>query len=181
MLGMSACTSYAGAGPGDDDDTPIREHDERFIGLWAVTQPYHALYEQTLYRFESDGRLEVGPSIPADCSGHLSRHCVTGSVANCTPEPPNTGCTSELTCVFGGDWHSLGPSTLVIAGECSDGLRRPIQFELDPDASGNAEFGANATLISVASDPAWSHDNFDWAFQKCPDGDESTCPFGAPL
>ena len=92
---VGACVNV----PGGADDPPTpgepREHDERFVGLWAVTQPYHALYEQTLYWFHGDGRLEVGPSIPSDCSGHLSRHCVTGSVANCTPAAPPRPSTSN--------------------------------------------------------------------------------------
>lgn len=106
---------------------------------------------------------------------------MTGSVANCKPEAPYESCTSELTCVFGSEWYSTSSSSTVIAGDCSDGIERPIQFEFNPDSSGNADFGANATLISVGSDANWSHDNWEWAFLKCPDGNPDTCPFDAPL
>ncbi len=185
LLLLGACTN-APLGGGEPDPLPevpeVPEHADRFVGLWAVTQPYHALYEQTHYWFRADGRLDVGASIPDDCTGHLGRHCVTGSVANCVPESPAQGsCTSDLTCVFGSQWYSLDASTLVIIGDCSDGLARPIRFAFNPDSSGNAGFGANATLISVAGDSNWSHDNWEWAFQKCTDGNEETCPFGSPL
>lgn len=183
---LAGCTNAAtGGGPGSDPDPDPdpdpREHDARFVGLWAVTQPYHALYEQTHYWFHADGTLVTGASIPDDCSGHLSEHCVTGSVANCVPEPGQGRCSAELTCVFGSEWHSLDPATLVIVGDCSDAVARPIVLAFDPDSSGNAGLGANATIVSVAGDPSWSHDNWDWAFQKCPDGIEATCPSTNPL
>jgi hypothetical protein len=179
-LGLAcACTNYAG-GSDPQDPPPAREHDDRFVGLWALTQPYHALYEQTHYWFHADGQLITGGSEPADCTGHLSEHCVTGSVANCVPPAGQFRCTSTLTCVFGSEWFSLDSATLVIAGDCSDGLSRPITLAFNPDASMNSEFGANAMLVSVGGDANWSHDNWDWAFQSCPDGVEATCPLGSP-
>jgi hypothetical protein len=156
-------------------------HDQRFVGLWAVTQPYHALYEQTHYWFNADGSLAAGDSIPNDCSGHLSEHCVTGSVANCKPPPGEFTCTSTVSCVFGSGWGSVDASTLVIEGVCSDSAPRLITLAFNPDSSMNAGFGANATLTDVDGDAIWSHDNWDWAFQKCPDGVTATCPFDAPL
>jgi len=183
-LGMlvlaGACTNYSGAGDPGSNDQP-RTYDPRFVGLWAVTQPYHALYEQTLYTFHQGGQLEVGASIPSDCTGHLSRHCVTGSVANCKPAAPGESCTSTLTCVFGGEWYSHSDTSLVIVGACSDSVERSLAFTLSADSSNNAGFGADATLVSVDGDANWTHDNWDWAFQKCPDGDPDTCPFGSPL
>jgi hypothetical protein len=149
--------------------------------LWAVTQPYHALYEQTHYTFRGDGALVTGASVPSDCSGHLSEHCVTGSVANCVPAPGEGRCAATLSCVFGTSWHSVDSATLVIAGDCSDGTARPITIAFNPDSSGNAGFGADATLVNVAGDTNWSHDNWDWAFQKCDDGVEATCPASNPF
>ena len=182
---LAACTNYSSGGGSPDPDpnhpTVPREHDERFVGLWAVTQPYHALYEQTLYWFHADGALVTGASVPDDCSGHLSEHCVTGSVAHCLPAPGVGRCSAPLTCVFGASWGSVDDATLVIAGDCSDGTTRPITIAFNPDSSMNAGFGANATIVSVDGDANWSHDNWEWAFQKCPDGVEATCPFGSPL
>lgn len=153
-----------------------REHDARFHGLWIVEQPYHALYEATFYDFRPDGALVTGASIPADCSGHLAPHCVTGSVARCEPEEPGARCTSELTCVFGAEWYSLSDRRLVIVGACADGLARPIVIDLAPGAAGNAEpAGAGGELVSVGGDPAWSHDNWEWSFRKCPSSDPATC------
>jgi hypothetical protein len=186
---LGACTNYAGGTDptGDPSGDPTgtmlpSEHHARFVGLWAVTQPYHALYEQTHYWFNADGSLLTGASEPADCSGHLSEHCVTGSVANCVPPAPGQGsCTGSISCVFGDAWGSVDDATLVIAGDCSDGVSRPITLAFNPDSSMNAGFGANATIVSVDGNANWSHDNWDWAFQKCEDGVEATCPFGSPL
>lgn len=182
------CTNHAGGdggggggGSGSGSDDLPQGRDERFVGLWAVTQPYHALYEQTHYWFNADGTLVTGASQPADCSGHLSEHCVTGSVANCVPASGEARCTGTVSCVFGSAWGSIDAVTLVIAGDCSDGTSRPITLAFDPDSSMNADFGANATIVSVGGDPSWSHDNWDWAFQKCPDGIEATCPIDSPL
>jgi hypothetical protein len=173
LILVAACSNDSAGGGGD-------EHAERFVGLWAVTQPYHAAYEQTLYWFHADGTVDTGPSQPEDCSGHLARHCVTGSVANCVPATGQNTCQAELTCVFGSEWYSLGTNRLVIVGACSDGVPRPIELAFNPDVSTNAGGGANATLVSVAGDANWTHDNWDWVFVKCPDGVESTCP-GSPL
>lgn len=177
---LGACTNYAG-GSDPPNATIPRDHDARFVGLWAVTQPYHALYEQTLYWFNADGELVTGASQPDDCSGHLSEHCVTGSIANCVPAPGQGRCTGTISCVFDDTWGSIGDSTLVIATTCSDAIARPLTLTFNADSSMNAGFGANATIVDVGGDANWSHDNWDWAFQKCPDGVESTCPFGSPL
>ena len=173
---LGACTANSpSAGNGPPTDQP-REHDERFVSLWAVTQPYHALYEQTLYRLHADGQLVTGASQPGDCSGQLSEHCVTGSIANCVPAPGEGPCTAAISCVFGDTWGSIGNSTLVIASTCSDAIARPLTLTFNPDSSMNAGFGANATIVDVAGDANWSHDNWDWAFRKCRAGtDPSTC------
>jgi hypothetical protein len=177
LILVAACTNHSsGPTPGNSG-----EHDARFVGLWAVTQPYHAAYEQTLYWFHSDGTIETGPSQPDDCTGHLSRHCVTGSVINCVPASGQDTCQSDRTCVFGSEWYSRGANRLVIVGECSDGVSRPIELTFNSDSSTNASGGANATLVSVGGDAGWSHDNWDWAFVKCPDGVEATCPASSPL
>ncbi len=164
--------------PGPTEWTPADdvEHDARFTGLWAVEQPFHALYEVTHYDFQADGTLVTLASWPGDCSGHLSQHCVTGSVANCVPDQNTWRCESGLTCLFGDRWHSLDHQTLVIEGECSDGVVRDIVLGFSPDASGNAAYGAEAVLETVDGDDAWSHDNWDWAFRKCAiDQDELAC------
>src|SRR5687767_10090545 len=98
---VAGCTNVA-SGPADPVDPPIdppvpREHDARFIGLWAVEQPLHAAYEVTYYDFGSDGSLRAVVSEPADCTGHLGEHCVTGSVADCVPPPMQTWCAGAIT------------------------------------------------------------------------------------
>lgn len=165
VLVVAGCTDVVGGGPSDPPAEP-REHDLRFVGLWAVEQPFHAAYEITYYDFGSDGALHPVVSDPADCLGHLSEHCVTGSVAR-----------GETSCVFGSEWFSRGSSKLVIIGDCSDDVAREIEIEMAADASSNSSWGgAGGTLVSVGGASGWIHDNWDWAFRKCPAGtDPTTC------
>ena len=164
---LAGCTQVGTNPPNDPPNDPpaTREHDERFIGVWAVEQPLHALYEVTYYAFDADGSLHDLASEPANCSGHLSKHCVTGSVAS-----------GETSCVFGDEWFSRGSSKLVVVGACSDQVDREIVIEMAADASSNTGFGgAGGTLISVGGEAGWTHDNFDWAFRRCTSSDLSAC------
>lgn len=166
---LAACSG--GSDDPDPPDPPVREHHARFVGLWAVEQPTHALYEVTYYDLRADGTVGVGPSVPADCTGHLERHCVTGSVARCVPAQPGERCEADLTCTFGETWWSLGANRLVIVGDCADGVAREIAIDLRDDASANSEWsGAGGTLVTVGGEAGWSHDNWEWGFRKCPAG-----------
>lgn len=170
-LALVTSAACSGGADGDPIDAAPAGHDPRFIGLWAVEQPTHALYEVTYYRFDATGALTAVASDPADCSGHLAQHCVTGSVANCVPAPPDLRCDGTVTCVFGDTWSSLDARTLVIAGVCSDAAAREIVIALAADASADEQWGgAEATVRTVGGDPAWSHDNWPWAFRRCPAG-----------
>jgi hypothetical protein len=152
----------------------VRPHDARFVGVWLVEQPTHALYEATQYRFEPDGALVAVASTPGECKAHLARHCVTGSVANCVS--PDR-CEGTVSCVFGDTWSSDGAATLVITGKCSDGQARPIRIAFRADATSNATGGADAKLVSVGGEPNWSHDNWPWVFRKCA-ADDTSCLLG---
>jgi hypothetical protein len=160
--------------PGFEDDSPApRAHAEnlqnteggqaahfhsRFVGTWMVDQPTHATYEATFYTFESDGTLLQGTS--HDWGGHLERHGETGSVARAE--------TFDPACTFGEKWHSENESTLVIAGDCSDGTPRDIVLGFDDDPSNNAEWGgATVKIVSVGGETDWVHDNWPWMFRKC--------------
>jgi hypothetical protein len=159
--------------PEADTDAPTTtaQHDARFVGLWAVEQPFHAAYEITYYDFQADGTLVVGDSWPENCAGHLDSHCVTGSVADCVSEPDTMWCEAETTCVFGDSWRSEDDQTLVIQGHCSDDVTRDIVLEFNSDSSQNASFGAGATLLTVDGEVTWSHNSWEWAFRKCLDDD----------
>ncbi len=171
---LTACSG--GGGPaavdaptaidGAVDGSP--ERDARFLGLWAVEQPNHALYEVTYYRFAADGTVTAGPSDPAGCSGHLSQHCVTGSVARCA-KPAGKPCRGTPTCTFGDLWRSADDRTLVLYGVCSDGVARDIALSLDAD-TGRDTRGVDAAVVTVGGEPGWGHDNWDWSFRKCPAG-----------
>ncbi len=175
LLAGAACSGGDGGVSPDIDaaaaaDAAVGEHAARFVGLWAVDQPSHALYELTYYRLDADGRVTIGPSDPPDCGVHLERHCVTGSVARCTPTPPEETCRGTPTCVFGDRWHSQGDRVLVFAGVCDDGVARDIAIELAADASHDTELGGPGTVLTVGGEAGWAHDNWSWAFRKCPAG-----------
>jgi hypothetical protein len=175
-LFVAGCSNAAGGGDPPGGDAPeARAHDPRFVGLWAVEQPAHALYEVTYYDFGADGSLRAVLSDPADCTGHLEEHCVTGSVANCVAADGSRSCEATVTCVFGDTWFSRSPSTLVILGSCSDAVAREIVLELAADPAQDSEWGgAGGVLVTVGGEPGWSHDNWDWAFRKCRAGTDST-------
>jgi hypothetical protein len=156
-----------------EQPSPAAQHDARFVGVWAVEQPYHAAYEVTYYDFQADGTLVVGSSWPENCTGHLEAHCVTRSVANCVPEPNTMGCEAARTCVFDDRWHSNDDQTLVIKGQCSDGVARDIILEFNVDSSQNASATA-VSLLTVDGDVEWAHNNWEWSFRKCLD-DASEC------
>lgn len=163
-----------GPAPATDGGSGPVARASRFVGLWVVDQPFHALYEATVYRFEEDGRLGV---VDTSCGGHLERHGVTGSVARCVPTPSEGWCEAEPTCLFGAAWQSSGASTLIVAGECSDGRPREIRLAFDDDPTDDDRAGgARVTLESVGGERGWSHDNFEWAFRRCPAGtDAAAC------
>ena len=175
---LAACSGGGGphelpvdAAPASPDADIPRDDHARFVGTWAVEQPSHALYEVTYYHLAADGTVVIGPSEPPDCGAHLERHCVTGSVARCTPRNPGEACTGTPTCLFGARWHSQGDRHLVFAGVCSDQVARDIVIELAPDTGQNSEWGgAGGTLLTVGGEPNWAHDNWAWAFRKCPAG-----------
>jgi len=155
---LVGCGADAPPGVPEEPAPPAPElHDARFVGLWLVEQPFHALYEATFYELGADGAVREGPSDPAGCAAHLGEHCVTGSVADAA-----TG----TSCVFGERWRSLDPATLVVRGACDDGRARDIVLAFDPDPSGNAE-SAGVVLASVGGETTWAHDNWEWSFRKC--------------
>ena len=174
---MLVSVGCGGGGPGapDVDAAPPLDgpgaHHARFVGTWAVEQPFHAAYEVTYYALAADGAVTVGPSDPAGCLGHLERHCVTGSVARCTAADPGAPCLGPPSCVFGARWYSLDERTLAIAGVCSDQVARDLVVELAADpATDTAWGGAGGTLVTVGGEAGWAHDGWDWAFRKCPAG-----------
>jgi hypothetical protein len=158
LVALVGCSSQ-----GTSNDPSNVEHDPQFQGWWIVDQPFHALYESTLYEFQPDGTLVTGASNPNDCSGHLAAHCVTGSVANCVPTNGVDHCEGAVSCVFGTEWHSLDSTHVSIAGTCSDGQARDIEIEMTADPQ----------VLSVGGQTGWSHDNWAWSFRKC--ADSTTC------
>lgn len=176
-LVLALITGCSGGGSArtivDAADATLDERNPRLVGLWLVEQPSHALYERTFYRLDADGTVAIGPSEPSDCSGHLERHCVTGSVARCVPTAPEEQCQGEPTCVFGLRWRSAGPRLLSVDGVCSDGVRRPIVLEL---TAADDATGGPATVRTVGGETGWSHDNWSWWFRRCPaDATFETC------
>lgn len=158
------------APPVTPDAPGMHAHHARFVGTWAVEQPFHALYEVTYYTLDAGGAVGLGPSEPPSCGAHLERHCVTGSVARCEP-PGGPGCTGTPSCVFGDRWYSTSDRVVVFAGVCSDHVARDIAIELAADPTHDTGWGgAGGTLLTVGGETGWTHDNWDWAFRKCPAG-----------
>ena len=152
-----------------DTDTDAVQHDARFVGLWAVEQPFHAAFEVTYYDFQADGTLVTEGSLPENCAGHLRVHCVTGTVSDCVVDPTMTWCEPETTCIFGERWHTNDDQTLVIEGECTDDVTRNIVLQFNGDSSQNSQFGITPNLLTVGAQTGWAHNGWEWAFRKCPE------------
>ena len=147
-----------GAGACDvQGDVPqdTREHDARFVGDWAVDQPYHALYEGTVYAFDRDGELRVVESVTL---GAPADDYVTGTVSDAS---------RTVRCTFGDRWHSLDDATLVVASACDDGGQREVTLGFSADAAGNA-VDAGVEVVAVDGETGWFHDDFEWRWRKCP-------------
>ena len=165
--------SHPDSGAQEDAGTARKRH-ARFVGAWSVEQPFHALYETTIYNFSADGKVSILGSFPSNCSGHLSGVCETGHVSNCVRTPRQPVCESDVTCFFGDRWYSRDARTLVIDGDCSDDVAREIVIDFQPDASLNTiPGGSGGGLISVGGEAGWSHNSWEWSFRKCPVGASS--------
>lgn len=154
-LALAACVSRS------PDSGPAR--DSHFTGTWVVEQPYHALYEATVYNLEPDGAVNAGPTYTVD--GYDDRY-VTGSVAD-----PQSG----VRCTFAGRWYSIDDATIVIDGNCSDGRYREIVlgFSTTPAQIGtDGEADADVVVLSVAGEDGWVHDDWRWRWRRC---DEPGC------
>jgi hypothetical protein len=139
-------------------------YDARFVGLWLVDQPCHALYEATYYAFDAQGGLSIVDSVG------LAPGEQTGLVTDCPQTTPPTFCESPLRCVFGDRWHSLGPTRLFVKGECNDGTTRAIQIGFTPEVQPVHACGGEGELLDVDGDIEWMHWGFEWSWRKCAEG-----------
>lgn len=128
------------------------QFDSHFIGTWLVEQPYHALYEATLYQFNADGSLEILNRFPAGFQ--------TGSICSSTNGP---------VCYFGDQWSSRGSDTLVIKTACSDSVQRfvTLTFPTQTNCSNPQIWCGEPLSISVQNDTSWHHYGFQWRWIKC--------------
>jgi hypothetical protein len=144
---------------------PSPERNERFVGTWIVEQPYHALYEATVYQLRADGTVELGATYTAN---ELAPDYVTGSVAD-----PKSG----VACRFAGSWYSVDEATLVVDGNCSDGRYREIVLGFADTPEQNT-VDADVVVLSVGGEDGWLHDDWTWRWRRCDAGDDRC---GLPL
>lgn len=135
---------------------------ERFVGQWAVEQPFHAGYEASWYTFHQDGRLT------------LDRNCSFDGLEGLTGfvnDPEQT-----RWCWFGDAWSGQGDSTLAIDGTCDDGVAREIVLGFPDDQAMNT-IGVGVEVLSVGGEEGWGHYSFEWRWVKCtPGADCVTAP-----
>jgi hypothetical protein len=153
LVALSGCAS-------DGLTLPSNEHDVRFVGLWGVDQPNHALYEITLYTLRADGVIDVGPTRTFDGA---SEDFVTGTVARAD---------GSVICELAGTWHSLDSANLLLETSCSDGLSRDLHLRFAASSAGNT-VDAQVIIVSVGGEGGWVHPGPDWRFFRC--GSEAAC------
>jgi hypothetical protein len=137
-------------------EAPEPEHRGRFVGPWLIDQPYHALYEASVYDFRADGTLV---------------HVKTWTYGD-KPEDYETGMVSDaewkVICRFGSSWRSEGDATLVVAGACTDGVAREIALGFNDDPSANVwDAGARVVSVGGVADAGWDHHFPEWRWAKC--------------
>jgi hypothetical protein len=144
-------------GAGSPDPLAI---DPRFVGLWVVDQPGHALYEATLYELANGGAFIVHETYLLSSPPYDGY--VTGTVA------PEQG---DLRCALGESWASAGNGQLRTSSTCTDGTPRSVVLAF-PD--GDETQGLTPTVVSVQGQSGWAHRDFFWSWRKC--GSLANCP-----
>jgi hypothetical protein len=136
----------------------------RFVGEWQVSQPFHALYEETFYSFGADGKLAHGRT----CTFGAPADFETGVVGH-----PAT----RVQCLFGTRWASEGLATLLVEGVCDDDRSRAILLGFPADTSANTQGTGPVEVLSVGGEPGWVHASFEWWWRRCepPSGCQSFC------
>ncbi|NIS79818.1 MAG: hypothetical protein GTO14_06340 [Anaerolineales bacterium] len=140
-----------------------KAHDEAFVGRWIIDQPFHALYEASVYDFKPDGTIELIESVTL---GVDSVDFVTGTVARPNHDCPLDGvCSGDPTCRFGDQWRSLSERRLAIQGNCTDGISREIVLDLTASTAWQETFDVD--IIRVGDEAGWIHPGFNWSWRKC--------------
>lgn len=123
----------------------------RFEGRWLVDQPFHALYEATIYDLAPDGRVvEV-------CSESFGDPAAVpvGRVARTR---------DGLACELVGPWSSLRPEVLAIEGYCDDSVRRTVV--LDVVWAGDRPSAVTIQKVD-GEESGWEHPGFEWRWLPC--------------
>lgn len=131
-----------------------QQFNNRFVGLWLIDQPYHALYEANLYRFNANGSIDLLNQRPAGY--HTGTICFK---------------SLDTSCTFGDQWHSQGPDTLYIRLNCSDSLVRDAILVFPDSIHTNCQnpyiWCGEPSSVSVQQDTSWHHCDFQWRWIRC--------------
>ena len=131
-----------------------QQFNNRFVGLWLVDQPYHALYEANLYRFNSDGSIELLNQRPY---GYHTETICSKSL--------------DKSCTFGDQWYSQGPDTLYVRMNCSDSLIRDATLVFPDSIHTNCQnpdiWCGEPVSIFIQQDTSWHHCDFQWRWIRC--------------
>lgn len=144
----------------EDPEQEEENANEAWAGIWRIDQPAHALYEATWYDFRPDGTLiELETQyLGSDNSMEI------GFVSRCNrySNPSNSAATClewSPTCTFGDSWEAPDETTLLIAGECSDGQHRLIELYFGSHTSYPDEI--------IVENETWEHNGFIWQWTPC--------------
>jgi hypothetical protein len=155
--------------PGVVVDPTDTEHADRFVGEWVLSQPFHATYEATRYRFWADGALEHLEAFP---DGYDVGRAVITDDSACAPDDDPYFCTQITACTFADRWRSRGDDVLVVEADCDDGAGREIEVRFVTAASGNSDPGAMVEVVRVGEVTEGTlRDGFEWVWQRCADDD----------
>ncbi|PKN47545.1 MAG: hypothetical protein CVU59_02530 [Deltaproteobacteria bacterium HGW-Deltaproteobacteria-17] len=121
-------------------------------GYWYIDQPMHALYEATVYRFDTDGPVAALAAFP---EGYR-----TGTVGTVD---------GSITCEFAGSWASDGGQWMELGLSCSDGHHREVLLKFEQGISGcTGDQGCLPQVHSVDGDTEnWTRNWPEWMWLRC--------------
>lgn len=132
---------------------PAIEHHPRFVGDWMMA---------FVTGRDSSVQFTLSPS------GSIQvHHRGDGTPFDAIAELPGTA----LRCAVGASWRSIGSSSLVFVGECTDGSPRDIVIDFKTDPSLNATDELRVEVASVGGRTDWRATEFNgpWVLQRCCD------------
>ncbi|MEO6950272.1 MAG: hypothetical protein ABI321_00560 [Polyangia bacterium] len=143
----------AGFATGCDAGASLPANDsyaQRYVGSWRATASNDATSFSD-YVFQGGGTLTTLRSV---IEGNTVAPMQGAGLVHNT----KTG----VSCAFGTDWYSADASTVLVGGECTDGIARDITLDFGNGTTALSQ----VTVRAVAGEVSWM-EPVGWSFRRC--------------